>query len=491
MHPLARTPVSNFRRHLLQLGFLRFLFQFVLWIKQSRFGKRGLLAAFSLCLSAWAVLGAASEGEDWPRFLGPRANGTSLETGLLEKWPAGGPPIVWAKRVGAGYSAPSVRGNQLVLHHRIGDQEIVECLDAATGKSQWHYGYPSQYIDPYGYNNGPRCTPLLTTDRCYTFGAEGKLLCLDLQTGKLVWQRDTGNDWTVPAAFFGVGSTPILEGDLLLVMVGGQPNSGMVAFDAKTGKTVWESVGAKNWTGVPLTAWPGERKLVWNQFEKQASYATPAAATLHGRRQIFCLMRQGLVALDPKNGAVDFSFWFRSRLNDSVNAACPVVVDDLVFISGAYYKVGSVVLRVKPDGKGFEEVWRDTVLEIHWNTPIYHDGYLYAFSGRNEPDAHFRCVELKTGKLMWDRDETWVPHSTPTPEVYGRGSAIMAEGKLIVMGEGGKLGLFRVNPKQAEEISHFQIPQLHYPCWAAPVLSRKKLYLRSEDHLVCLSLARN
>lgn len=447
-----------------------------------------------LLACAWLMgvraLGTESSGGDWPQFLGPRANGTSSETGLLGSWPTNGPPLVWEKPIGAGYSAPSVRGNLLVLHHRLKDEEIVEAFEATTGSAIWRYAYPSRFVDPYGYNNGPRSTPLLTSNFCYTFGAEGKLLCLELSTGKLVWQRDTGIDWNVPSAFFGVGSTPILEGDLLLVMVGGQPNSGMVAFDAKTGKTVWESVGVKNWQGVPMTGLPGERNVVWQSWEKQASYCTPVAANIHGRRHVLCVMRQGLVSLDPKNGEVNFSFWFRSRLNDSVNAMNPVVLDDLIFLSGAYLKVGSVVLRVKPDGKSVEEVWRSTVLEIHWTTPILHDGYLYAFSGRNEPDARFRCVEFKTGKLMWERDESWTPHSTPTPPVYGRGSAIMADGKLIVLGEGGLLGLFEVNPKKPAEISRFQAPRLHYPCWAAPILSRKKLYLRSEDWLVCYDVAK-
>src|SRR5207248_5539054 len=163
--------------------------------------------------------------------------------------------------------------------------------------------------------------------------------------------------------------------------------------------------------------------------------------------------------------------------------------DLLVFISAAYYRIGSVLLRVKSDNRSFDEVWRSTVLEIHWNTPIYHNGHLYAFSGRNEPDARFRCVELTTGKLMWDRDESWPLHSgyaTPQPKVYGRGSAIRADGKLIVLGEGGLLGLFKVNPEKPEEISRWQVPHLHYACWAGPVLSRRRLYLRSEDELVCL-----
>jgi outer membrane protein assembly factor BamB len=204
-------------------------------------------------------------------------------------------------------------------------------------------------------------------------------------------------------------------------------------------------------------------------------------------------MRQGLVSLNPTNGSVNWNLWFRSREEDSVNAISPVVVDDRVFISGAYYKVGSVLLRLKPDNRSFDEVWRSTVLEIHWNTPIYHDGHLYAFSGRNEPDARLRCVELNSGRLMWERDESWPLHSgyaTPQPKVYGRGSSILADGKLIVLGEGGLLGLFKINPKKPEEISRWQVPSLHYACWAAPVLSRKKLYLRSEDQLVCLNLSK-
>jgi hypothetical protein len=432
----------------------------------------------------------AEPGQNWPQLLGPHGNGISDETGLLDQWPTNGPPVVWSKEIGTGYGAPSIRGGKLVFHHRTGNEEVVECLEAKTGKPQWRYAYPSHFQDPYGYNNGPRSSPMLSADRCYTIGAEGKLLCLDLASGKLVWQRDTGIDWNVPAAFFGVGSSPVLEDNVLMVMVGGQPNSGMVGFDPETGKQLWESVGEKNWQGQPMAGWPGERIVNWQKWEKQASYSTPVMATIHGRRQALCLMRQGLVSINPTNGEVNFSFWFRSPANDSVNAMCPIVMDDLILVSAAYYKIGSVLLRVKADGNGVEEVWRGTALEVHWSTPIYLDGFLYAFSGRNEPDARFRCVEFKTGKLQWERDESWAPHSTPTPPVFGRGSCTLADGKLIALGEGGLLALIRPNPKKLEEISKFQVPGLHHPCWAAPVLSGRKLYLRSEDRLVCLDLAR-
>jgi len=452
------------------------------------------LGGYKFLWALWLLLefGGWSLGfsSDWPRFLGAHANGTSDETALLDSFPTNGPPLLWAKKIGTGYSAPSVAGNRLVLHHRIADEEVVECLSATNGASLWHYAYPSHFVDPYGYNNGPRSTPLLISNRCYTFGAEGKLLCLDLETGKLVWQRDTAADWEIPPAFFGVGSSPIIENNLLIVMVGGQPNSGVVGFNPATGKSVWETVGRDNWQGQPMIGWPGDRTVAWRTTEKQASYSTPVAATFHGQRHVLCLTRQGLVSLNPTNGAVNFSFWFRSPVNDSVNAMNPVVLDDKILLSAAYYGIGSVLLRVKPDGKAVEEIWRSTVLEVHWTTPILHDGYLYAFSGRNEPDAHFRCVEFNTGKLMWDRDESWIPHSTPTPDVYGRGSCILADGKLIALGEGGILGIFKLDVQKPEEVCRFQVPQLHYPCWAAPVLSNKRLFLRSEDALVCLNVGR-
>lgn len=437
------------------------------------------------------TLGATAA--DWPEFLGPNHNGTSPETGLVDKFPTNGLPVIWERSVGAGYSAPSVRGNSLVFFHRVGDEEIVQAVDAATGRDLWKQSTPSAYQDPYGYNNGPRCTPLLDATSCYTFGAEGKLSCLKLADGKTIWQRDTAHDWNIPPAFFGVGSTPILENGRLIVMVGGQPNSGVVALDARTGKTIWESVGQKNWQGQP-TGWPRWPEVIWHDSEKQASYSSPVAATIHGRRHLLCLTRQGLVSVNPTNGEVNFSFWFRSMANDSVNAMNPVVQDDLILISGAYYKVGSVLLRVKPDGKAVETVWTGDALEQHWATPILDQGALYASSGRNEPDARLRCVDFKTGKLLWDRDQSWplhAGHSSPQPTVYGRGSIIMADGKLFVLGEGGLLGLFKPNSKMPEEISRWQVPSLHFACWAGPVLAQKRLYLRSEDKLVCLNLARD
>lgn len=451
-----------------------------------------LLPLFVLLLTPMAITAA-----DWPQFLGPVQNATSPEKGLAKKLPL---PILWQRQIGSGYSAPSIFGDKLVFHHRVGSEEIVEACEAATGKTLWTVRYRSDFTDPFGYNNGPRCTPLLAGGRCYTFGAEGVLLCLELATGKEIWRRDTGKDFHVPESFFGVGSTPILEGKLLIVMVGGQPDSGVAAFDAETGETAWANVGEKSWNGVKMLHWPGERMVAWNTsdpiYQKQASYCSPVAAPIHGKRHLLCCTRQGLVSLDPTSGSVNFSYWFRSRQDSTVTAMTPIVSGDLIFISSAYYRTGSVLLRVAEDGHSVEEVWRGLQLEMHWSQPLLIDGNLFAFSGRNEPDARFRCVEFATGKLKWDLQEGWPngghsklsPDEVP-PAVYGRGSAIFADGKIYALGEAGLLGIFAPNAKQAEELARWQIPGMQYPCWAGPVLSEKRLYLRSEERLICLDLA--
>jgi len=408
---------------------------------------------------------------------------------------------VWQKDTGIGYAVPSVRDGVLVLHHRVGGEEVVEAMDAATGASLWLHKYPSFYQDPFGYNNGPRCAPLLTADKCYTLGAEGVLKCLDLKSGKQLWIRVTANDFDVPQAFFGVGSSPVLEDGKLIVQIGGQTDSNVAAFDAATGKTLWQNGGAKTWDGALMQKWPGEPFVKWDRghpaFQMMASYCTPVLATIHGRRHVLTVTRQGLISLDPATGAHNFSFWFRSANDQSVNAMTPVVSGDLILLSSAYYRTGSVLLRVKPDGKGVDEVWRSLALEMHWSKPNLIAGHLFAFSGRNEPDAIFRCVEFATGKVNWERREGWPnashsklrPGEAP-PNVFGRGSTIFADGKLFALGEAGLLGLFKPDTEKVDEVSRWQVPGLTYPCWGGPVLSGRRLYLRSETKLICLDLAK-
>ncbi len=455
------------------------------------------IAPFTVLLALISPI--QSLAEDWPRFLGPKGTSVSSETNLADSWPESGAPIVWKTSIGTGYSAPSVKGNRLVLHHRVGNEEQIRCFSTTTHETLWETGYPTRYVDPYGYNNGPRCTPTISEDdKVYTFGAEGVLSCLDLNDGSLIWRRETQKEWTVPEAFFGVGSTPLLVGEKLYVMVGGQPNSGMVALNAQTGETIWESVGKKNWDGQVAVDWSGQPPQDWKEYEKQASYASPVLTELEGKPQLLCFMRQGLVALNPETGSVLWDRWFRAKVNESVNAINPIVHDGQIFISSAYYRSGSVVLDPKPDLQSFEEIWQGLALEIHWSAPLLIDGHLYAFSGRNEPDGVFRCVEWSSGELKWEAQGTPPGMGIPSRRDFeairkfrearfGRGSGILADGKMYLLGERGLLTLARPNIEKYEELDRMDTG-LKYPCWTAPILSDGILYLRSENTLLGLDV---
>jgi len=400
-----------------------------------------------LILASLAVISSPLAADDWPWFLGPTHDGVSAETNLLARWPAQGPRVVWRATVGLSYSSPSIAKGRAFVFHRLGDEEILDCLDALTGAQQWRASYSTAYRDRYGYNNGPRSTPVVAEGRVYTFGAEGRFTCFDAETGKLVWQRQLNEEYKVEQNFFGVGGSPLLEGKLLLVNVGGTPEAGVVALDKDTGATVWKAT------------------------TERASYATPLCATIGGQRYAFVFGRGGLVCLEPATGKVFWQFPFRSRLYESVNAASPVVIGDQVFVT-ASYNTGGALLRVRKD-RG-DVVWRGPVMSCHWATPIYRDGFIYSFNGRHEHGTTLRCVEWATGRLMRDQPD------------LGRGSMILADGRFIILSERGRLILADLRPERFEEISSVQL--LDYPCWIAPVLANGLLYIRNESQLLCLDL---
>ncbi|MGH7171947.1 MAG: PQQ-binding-like beta-propeller repeat protein [Gemmataceae bacterium] len=381
---------------------------------------------------------------DWPQFLGPQRNCTSPETGLLQTWGAKGPPVVWQKEIGEGFSAPVVAGERLILFHRVGDEEVVECLNATNGKAMWKHGDATKYNDPLGKGDGPRSTPLIAGERVYTLSPGGRLLCLKLADGDKVWQRELLKDYKVPQSYFGVGTSPILEGGRLLVNVGGR-DAGIVAFDKDNGKEVWKATG------------------------DGASYSSPVSATLDGVRHVLFFTRQGIVSLDPATGNVRFSKRWRSRMNASVNAATPVVLGDRVFFT-ACYDTGAILARAKKDG--LATLWSNNrSLSCHFSTPVYHEGYLYGFDGRQELGTEFRCVDVKTGKVRWSK------------EGFGCGEMILAEGNLIVLSESGDLVLVECKSDKYHEKARASV--LTGPCRAHLALANGRLYARDNRKLVC------
>lgn len=394
-----------------------------------------------------ALIGAAPlAAEDWPQFLGPDRTGV-YRGPLAESWGAQGPRVVWRKPVGPGFAGPAVVQGRVILFHRVNTEEVVESLDARTGATQWRYAYPTTYRDDFGFDEGPRAVPVVAGGVVYTFGAEGQLHAIDLAKGTRIWSEDTMRRFKVPKGFFGAAGSPLVEDGRVLVNVGG-PNAGIVAFDAKTGKVLWTATS------------------------DQASYSSAAGATIGGRRLALFLTRAGLVGLDPTAGTVLFQRPWRARIAASVNAATPVVVGDLIFIS-AEYGPGAGVLRLQ--GSMLSELWAsDDVLTNHYATSVHHNGFLYGFHGRQEFGQSFRAVELRTGKVRWNEDR------------FLAGTVALAGDRLVILRERGELVIAPASPDAFKPIARAQV--LPAVVRAYPALSDGFLYARNENTLVCLDL---
>ncbi len=400
---------------------------------------------------------------DWPRWLGPDYDGVSKETGWLKQWPEDGPPRLWSREIGLGYSGIIVVKGRVVLFHRIDDENHLDCLDAKTGERRWRYSYETDYTDRYGYSAGPRCCPEVHEDVVYTLDPDGDLHAIDFETGKRRWNVDLRKRHGIPQNFFGTGATPLIDKGVIYFHLGGvgfvpgrRVRDGFAfALDAGTGKTIWK------------TRTDG------------GSYSAPTIARIDGARHLFVFHRGGMSDLDPRTGKQRWKYDWHSRVHESVNAMTPLVVDDILFFS-ATYRTGSVCLRIKKDS--YEELWKDDltkrgrILDIHWSPVSYLDGHIYAFSGRNEPDAVFKCVELATGKVKWE----WSSYLL-------RGSMIYSDGHFIALGEWGDLALLKLDPTGHTELARLR-RVLRRPAWTVPTLSGGLLYLRDEHTILCMDL---
>lgn len=392
---------------------------------------------------------ARVNADDWPQFLGPNRDGVSKEKRIVDELSADGPPVVWRRNVGHGFSGPVVAGKKLILFHEVDQQDLVECIDVETGKAIWKEGTATEFQGGMNRDPGPRATPTIAGEHLYTFSPVGVLQCRALSTGKLVWQREVNKDYEVPDGYFGVSSSPLVEGKLLLVNVGSPKDAGLAAFDLATGKTVWTAT------------------------KDEASYASPVAATIRGERLAFFFARTGLHCVEPATGKERFFLRWRARMNASVNAATPLAIGDQVFLTSSY-QTGAILLRVK--GDSYEKLWSgDDVMSSQYNTSVYSDGYLYGIDGRADfRDAKLRCVELATGKVAWSSDQ------------IGCASIILVDGKLLLFDESGTLHLVRATPKGFEPLGKAAL--LKGVCRAHPALADGQFYARNQNELVRVNL---
>ena len=408
--------------------------------------RRGL-ESVAVGVGLLCVVDVGLMAQGWPQFLGPLRDGSYSGPPLAADWSGGSPPLLWSRSVGAGFAGPAVVGDRVILFHRVGAQEVVEALAVETGATLWRYEYPTSYRDDFGFDEGPRSVPVIADGRVFTFGAQGQLHAVDLETGLGVWNHDTHDLYQVRKGFFGAAGAPLVEDGRVIANVGGR-RGGIIAFDAATGDELWIAT------------------------TDEASYSSPVGATFGGRRHALVFTRTGLVGLDAASGEVLFQKRWRSRLGASVNAATPLVAGDLVFISSSY-GTGAALLRV--DGRRLVEEWTgDDSMTNHYATAVVHENVLYGYHGRQEYSPSLRAVDLGTGAVRWTVDR------------FGAGTITLAGDRLVILRETGELVLAEASPEGFTPLAQAGI--LPGIVRAYPALADGRLYARNTDRLVAIDL---
>lgn len=409
-------------------------------------------AILTLLGALTAPAGTPSVAGDWPQILGPHRNGAAAEESIRDTFPASGLPTVWERPVGRGLAGVAVAEGTAVLFHRLGNQEVVEALDAATGDVRWKSEHATTYTPSFIEDDGPRCVPVIHRGRVYVYGAQGVLKCLNLKSGETLWLRQTHQDFGAREGYFGAGSSPIVVGDRLLVNVGGRrPNTAIVAFDLDSGETLWSAVA------------------------DDAGYSSPVTATIDGTLHVIFVTRLNAVSVDPANGKVRFRFPFGQR-GPTVNGANPVILGDKLFLT-ASYGVGAVLADLSATGA--KELWRrDDVMSSQYTTPVMDRGLMFGIDGRQDvPPANLRCFDPLTGKIHW------------TEEAFGYATLIKADGKLLIQKTNGELVLAEPNSERYVENSRTRV--LNGTVRALPALADGRYFVRNERVLKCVDLRKS
>jgi outer membrane protein assembly factor BamB len=449
-------------------------------------------ALAALLLSLTAVSGPArsfANGKDWPEWLGPTREGVWRETGLVDKFPPGGPPVVWRKPIGSGYSGPAVAGEFVyvmdrqrllgkdgkpVPGNREGQKgtERVLCLKTADGTIAWKHEYDCPYKQ-LSYNQGPRTTPLVRDGRVYTLGAMGDLFCLDAAKGDVKWSKNLPTEFKVEKPVWGYAASLLLDGDLLYSLVGGE-GSAVVAFNKDTGKEVWRALTSED-----------------------VCYSPPMIFEAGGRRQLVIWTSEAIYGLDPATGK---QYWKQAYpaeggpFRPAVNIATPRKLGDLLFISNAYH--GPMMLKFAADKPDVTVLWKKQnknpqkpeFLSILMPTPVLKDGYVYGVGFGGD----LRCLEAATGKQLWSTYDATGGEKTDCGTAF-----IVPQGdRFVLFNDQGELILAHLSPKGYQEIDRARIlepvqeARNRQVVWSHPAFAHQCVFARNEKEIVCVSLAK-
>jgi len=388
----------------------------------SRFFTPGLVAAGVL-----GVLPAAPAAE-WPQWRGPTRDGITTEAGWNHHWPAAGPAVLWRGSFGTGCSAFTVAEGRAYTMGNANNTDTVYCVDAATGVLIWKYSYPSR-LDPNMFEGGPGSTPAIDGPRVYTLSRQGLLLCLT--EGRVVWSKQLVSDFGAEVPQWGFANSPLVLEDRLLLDVGGRGSSA-VALNKLTGETIWKA------------------------GNEAAAYSSPVVVTPGADASVAFLNTEALVVRAARDGRELWRFPWKTAYD--VNAATPIVHGDAIFISSAYNRGAALV---RPAAKGAQAVWQNREMRNQINSSVIWQGHVYGFD-----ESALKCVDLETGRAKWRQGG------------LGKGSLILADGKLVIMSENGKLVIAEASPEKYTRLAEAQVLSRDRS-WVAPTLANGRIYCKN------------
>jgi len=450
------------------------LMEITLLRRNLRSGQRAGVTV-ALILSFIFSFSVNAFSDDWPQWMGPQRDNVWRETGIIEKFPDGGPKVLWRTPIAGGYAGAAVAGGKVFITDYVTADNVkidnferkeftgierVLCLDEATGKELWKHEYPVKYT--VSYPAGPRCTPNVEGNRVWTLGTEGDLFCFDVESGKIIWSVDLKKEYSTKTALWGYSAHPLIDGNQLLTLAGGA-GSHIVSLDKNTGKELWRSNTAP-----------------------EQGYSPPTIIKAGGVRQLILLKPDALSSVDPETGREYWSTKYEAN-NGSVIMS-PAVIGDHLYVGG--FSNRNLLVQLDQSKPAAKEVWRDRngMISPVNVQPFVIDDVLYGFDQKGV----LRAIRLPEGKALWESSKVIGKRPAGSETAF----LVRHEDHFWMFNELGELLIAKLTPEGYEEIDRAKVIDQTNTAfgrevvWSMPAFANRHAYIRNDKEIICVDLAK-